>query len=218
MQSPCRACSRAANPALDDLNRAFPPTRAFAREILPGVRETPATIAAALPWIAQTQQLASPAELQGLVADLKPATRDLAEFTSGTVTFLPQADLVNRCALHNLLPTGDEVIQDPPFTSGIPSYKEFFQTLVGLSGESANFDGNGQYTRVQPGAGKVLEKTGNAPANGPQGAVPLYANAPFRTLGTRPAKPHREPPYNRKKACYRNAKPNLSSATTGAGP
>jgi ABC-type transporter Mla subunit MlaD len=209
----------AANPALDNLNRAFPPTRAFAREILPGVRETPATIAAALPWIAQTQQLASPAELQGLVADLKPATRDLAEFTNGTVTFLPQADLVNRCALHNLLPTGDEVIQDPPFTSGVPAYKEFFQVLTGLSGESANFDGNGQYTRVQPGSGKVFTATDSRiPSQSPQGLGPLLANAPFKSLGTRPAKPHREPPYNRKKACYRNAKPDLSSAKTGPGP
>ncbi len=46
---------RAANPALDSLNASFPATRAFAREILPGVRETPASIAATLPWIAQTR-------------------------------------------------------------------------------------------------------------------------------------------------------------------
>ncbi|MEA2308280.1 MAG: phospholipid/cholesterol/gamma-HCH transport system substrate-binding protein, partial [Thermoleophilaceae bacterium] len=44
-----------ANPVFDHLNAAFPPTRAFAREILPGVRETPATINAAFPWIRQTR-------------------------------------------------------------------------------------------------------------------------------------------------------------------
>lgn len=209
----------AADPALDDLNRAFPPTRAFAHEILPGVRETPATIDAALPWIAQTRKLVSPAELQGLVRDLKPATSDLAEFTNGTLTFLPQADLVNRCALHNLLPTGDDVIQDPPFTTGIPTYKEFFQVLVGLSGESQNFDGNGQYTRVQPGAGNQYLESGPTPANSAQeGGAPVRANAPLRPLGTRPAKPSRRPPYNRKVACYRNKRPNLNSAKTGAGP
>src|SRR5215213_4805308 len=47
------------NPALDALNRAFPSTRAFAREILPGVRETPATINASFPWIKQTRALVS---------------------------------------------------------------------------------------------------------------------------------------------------------------
>ena len=39
----------AANPTLDSLNAAFPPTRAWALEMIPGVRETPATIDAALP-------------------------------------------------------------------------------------------------------------------------------------------------------------------------
>jgi len=44
-----------ANHTFDALNRAFPPTRAFAREILPGVRATPATIDASFPWIAQSK-------------------------------------------------------------------------------------------------------------------------------------------------------------------
>jgi phospholipid/cholesterol/gamma-HCH transport system substrate-binding protein len=47
---------RNADRALDSLNASFPNTRAFAREILPGVRETPATIDAACP----TSSRASP--------------------------------------------------------------------------------------------------------------------------------------------------------------
>ena len=39
----------AARPALDNLNAAFPSTRAWALEMIPGVRETPATIDAGLP-------------------------------------------------------------------------------------------------------------------------------------------------------------------------
>ena len=49
-----------ANRALASLNEAFPSTRAFAREILPGVRETPATIEAAFPWIDQARPLMGP--------------------------------------------------------------------------------------------------------------------------------------------------------------
>ena len=41
------------------LNEAFPPTRAFAREILPGVRETAATIDASFPWVEQMRGLMS---------------------------------------------------------------------------------------------------------------------------------------------------------------
>ena len=39
----------AAQPALDNLNAAFPSTRAWALEMIPGVEETPATLDAALP-------------------------------------------------------------------------------------------------------------------------------------------------------------------------
>src|SRR6185503_20906117 len=62
-----------ANGALDSLNAAFPNTRAFARAILPGVRETAATIDAAFPWVDQARALVSPDELQGLVDELSPA-------------------------------------------------------------------------------------------------------------------------------------------------
>jgi ABC-type transporter Mla subunit MlaD len=203
----------AARPALDNLNAAFPPTRAFAHEILPGVRETPATIDAAFPWVAQTRQLLSKDELQGLVNDLQPATRDLATFVDGTVRFLPKLDLVDRCALHSLLPVGDTVIEDGPFTTGVKNYKEFFQSFVGLSGESQNFDGNGQYTRFQPGGGDQTVSTGQLPGTGS-----FFGNAVAAPLGTRPAMPSRRPPYNRKVACYKSALPDLNSARTGSGP
>jgi phospholipid/cholesterol/gamma-HCH transport system substrate-binding protein len=187
--------------------------RAFAREILPGVRETPATIAASFPWIRQTRKLLSKPELRGLVNDLQPAVGDLARFTDGTVRLLPQVDLVNRCALEVLLPTGDKVIQDGALTTGIPNYKEFFQTLVGLSGESQNFDGNGGYTRFQPGGGSQTVSTGAIPGGGQ-----LFANAINPPLGTRPAFTGRRPPYRRDLACHRNTPPDLDSAKIGGGP
>jgi phospholipid/cholesterol/gamma-HCH transport system substrate-binding protein len=203
----------AANPAFDALNAAFPPLRAFSREVLPGVRETPATITAAFPWIRQTRKLVSPAELQGLVRDFQPAVSDLARTTDATVQLLPQVDLVDRCMLDVVLPTGDEVIQDGALTTGIPNYKEFFQTLVGLSGESQNFDGNGQYTRFQPGGGDQTVSTGQVP-----GVGQLFANAVNAPLGTRPAFPGQRPPYRRDLDCYRNERPDLDSAAIGAGP
>ena len=203
----------AANPAFDSLNAAFPPTRAFAREILPGVNQTAATIDAAFPWVRQMRKLVSPPELQGLVKVLRPATADLAEATDGTVQLLPQADLVDRCLLNTILPTGDVVIQDPPLTTGVPNYKEFFQSLVGLSGESQNFDGNGTYTRFQPGGGAQTVSTGSIPGTGP-----LFGNAVAPPLGTRPARPSRRPPYNRTAVCAKQQRPNLNAARLGGGP
>jgi phospholipid/cholesterol/gamma-HCH transport system substrate-binding protein len=177
------------------------------------VRETASTIDAAFPWVRQTRRLVSPAELQGLVRVLQPATADLAAATDGTVALLPQVDLVDRCLIENVLPTGDVVIQDPPLTTGVPNYKEFFQTLVGLSGESQNFDGNGPYTRFQPGGGAQTVSTGSLP-----GVGPLFGNAVAPPLGTRPARPARRPPYNRDAACHAQRRPDLNAARLGGGP
>src|SRR5215211_3466922 len=93
-----------ANAALASLNEAFPPTRAFAREILPGVRETPATIEASFPWIRTMRGLMSEPELRGLARELSPATRDLAKLTDQAIELLPQTNLVSMCARDVLLP------------------------------------------------------------------------------------------------------------------
>jgi phospholipid/cholesterol/gamma-HCH transport system substrate-binding protein len=204
-----------ANTTFDSLNRAFPPTRAFAREILPGVRETAPTIDAAFPWIRETRALVGPDELQGLVRDLRPATADLSSVTDKSLVLIPQIDLVNRCLYNVILPTGDKPVDDGALSTGLPNYKEFWQTMTALSGESQNFDGNGQYTRFQTGGGPQTFSTG------PSGVSnfanpPLFGNPAIQPLGTRPARPAHKPPYNRKFQCYRNKLPNLT-AKTGPG-
>jgi ABC-type transporter Mla subunit MlaD len=204
----------AANRALGHLNEAFPATRALARELIPGVRETPATVNASFPWIAETRKLLSPAELQGLVRDLSPATRDLSVLTDQSLTLFPQVDLVSRCFTNVLLPTGDIKVEDPPLSTGVENYKEFWQAMTSLASESQNFDGNGQYTRFQTGGGENQVSTGRTTGGGD----PLFANAPYPPIGTRPAMPPRKPPYNRTKPCFENGIPDINGAKTGGGP
>jgi phospholipid/cholesterol/gamma-HCH transport system substrate-binding protein len=200
-----------ANRALDSLNAAFPNTRAFAREILPGVRETPATIDASFPWIAQTRRLLGPSELQGVARELSPATRDLAKVIDATLALLPQADLAAKCATQVVLPTGDVKIDDGPLSSGAENYKEFWYTMVGLAGEGQNFDGNGMYVRFQPGGGDQTVSMGGSGGL----ADKLFANAILKPLGTRPAFPGKRPPYKPDAPCYKSTPPNLNGAPTG---
>jgi phospholipid/cholesterol/gamma-HCH transport system substrate-binding protein len=210
---------RTADRALDSLNAAFPATRAFAREILPGVRETPATIDAFFPWAHQAGPLLSRPELRGLVGDLRPATQDLARVTDATVQLLPQADLVSQCFSKVILPTGDEKIQDTnALTTNEENYKEFWYAMVGLAGEGQNFDGNGPYVRFQTGGGSQTISTGDYGGSvGDNSAVGdvLFANPGAKPLGTRPAYPRLRPPYNPKTPCYTNRLPDLNSARTG---
>jgi phospholipid/cholesterol/gamma-HCH transport system substrate-binding protein len=201
----------AARPALDNLNAAFPSTRAWALEMIPGVRETPATIEAGFPWIRQTRALLSPAELQGLVNDLQPAVSDFARFTDGQIDFLPRLDEFNRCQLNTILPTAEQRIDDGALSTGLRSYEEFFQGLVSLAGESQNFDGNGTYARIQAG-GHIPVQT---PPVGPGG--PFHANATREPLGTRPAKLPKAP-YRPDVKCRTQPVPDLSDAPIGGGP
>jgi len=203
-----------ANSALASLNAAFPPTRAFAREILPGVRETPATIDASFPWIAQTRRLVSKSELGGLVDQLSPATRDLARLTDRSLELLPQTTLASRCARENILPAGDLVIRDE-FTSGAENYKEFFWALVALAGEGQNFDGNGPYVRFQTGGGSRQVSLGQAGV----GAGQLFGNNVAVPLGNRPAYPGRRPPYRPDVPCHTNPLPDVNGpAAAKTGP
>jgi hypothetical protein len=208
-----------ADSALDSLNAAFPATRAFAREILPGVRETPATINAAFPWIAQVRPLLSEAELGGLTKDLRPATQDLARVTDATIDLLPQADLVAQCFSKVVLPTGDIKIQDSaPLTTNRENYKEFWYAMVGLAGEGQNFDANGPYVRFQPGGGDQTISTGaygGAVGDNPAGAEVLYGNPGAQPLGTRPAYPRLRPPYVSSVPCYKSKIPDLNGAASG---
>jgi phospholipid/cholesterol/gamma-HCH transport system substrate-binding protein len=203
----------AANPTLDALNRAFPPTRAWALEMIPGVRETDATLRAGFPWIHQTRALLRPSELQGLVNELQPAVSDFAAFTKGQVDFLPVLDKFNRCQLQVILPTGEARIDDGALSTGLRNYQEFFQTMVGLSGESGSFDGNGSYTRFQSAGGGYKVQT---PPVG-RFVEGLFGSAQLPPLGTRPARGPK-PPYKRDAPCYKQTPPDLNAAKIGAGP
>jgi phospholipid/cholesterol/gamma-HCH transport system substrate-binding protein len=195
------------------LDASFGPTQQFARELTPGVKQLGPTIQLALPWIAQATALVSPSELGGLLKDLTPAVQNTASTIGSTKSLLSSADKLARCFTHNLIPTGNEFIQDPPVTTGLQVYQELFQSAVGIAGASGNFDGNGRYVRSGAGGGATLVQTPSIPDNGP-----FFGNAVLPVLGTRPAFTGSPPPVDRNVACYRNPVPNLNSATTGIGP
>jgi virulence factor Mce-like protein len=207
-----------ANAALASLNAAFPPTRAFALEILPGVRETPATIRAAFPWMAQVRKLVSRQELRGVVQQLSPATADLSRVTDRAIELLPQTDLTSKCARDVILPTGDVKITDE-FNNDVENYKEFLWSLVGLSGEGQNFDGNGPYVRFQTGGGSQQISLGSKSSNSGE----LFGNLVAAPLGNRPFYPGKRPPYRPGVPCFTQGIPDLNGpaaakSAPGAGP
>ena len=100
----------AARPAFANLNAAFPSVRAFAREALPGVRSTPATLDAATPFVRQVRLLVSKRELRGLVADLRPTIPKLALLSTETVPFLEQGRAVSSCFNEVVIPWSNDTV------------------------------------------------------------------------------------------------------------
>jgi ABC-type transporter Mla subunit MlaD len=205
---------QATNSALGPIQESFAPTKRFAAALIPGVRQLDPTIGLALPWLKQATTLASPQDLGGLLKYLTPAVQNTSSSLSATKTLLTASDQFAQCFSHNIIPAGNEVIQDPPGDStGIQVYREFFQSAVGLAGAGQSFDGNGRYTRASAGGGPFQVQTSFVPNEGP-----LFGNAVLPPLGTRPAWPGQAPPINRNVTCDRNPVPNLNRVATGGTP
>jgi ABC-type transporter Mla subunit MlaD len=198
---------------LASIDAALPPTAAFSRAMLPAVRETPPTIAAAGPWLDQAIPFFGPAELGALLKDLSPATRDLARVTHGQRDWVPKADAFNRCITEVLIPTGNIVVDDGEFSSGTENYKEFWYGMTAQAGEGGGFDGNGPFLRVSAPGGSRPVTSGRTNY---QNQV-LHGNATQPLLRTSPAFPNKLPPLRRDVPCHRNPVPDVNGPAS-VGP
>ncbi|HWD65422.1 MAG TPA: MlaD family protein [Solirubrobacteraceae bacterium] len=204
---------RSTNAADTALDGSYANTQSFAGEILPGIRQLGPTIDAALPWLGQLTALVSRRELGGLLTDLTPAVQNTSATVRASVGLVRRSDQLARCLVHNVIPTGNQVISDPPVGDGRKVYQELFQGAVGLAGAGQNFDGNGRYLRSTVGGGGTLVQTPTLPTNGP-----LFGNAVLAPLGSRPAFAAKAPPLHSGTSCFRNPVTDLNSAATGVGP
>ncbi len=203
--------------SLISLNAAVPQIEGFARDLIPGVKETPATITAFTPWISQGRELFSEPELGTLIGDLQPAMEAFASVVNDSFDLFEQTNLTSRCFNEVILPTGDTVIQDGTNTTGSSVFKEFWYTMVAFASDAQGFDGNGSYTRTATGGGDILIRTGKL-ADRPKNRDILYGHALNPPLGTRPKRPSSKPPYKTSVDCYKNAKPDLNGPAAAAGP
>jgi len=190
------------------LDAAFPSIQAFATDILPGVRATPATVAATLPWIEQVKASLSPSELGGVAEGLVAAAPSLAQLTSEQTPFYKQTDQFNKCLTKVLFPAGNTKIQDGNSTSGVENYKEFWYGVAGLAGVSESFDGNGVRSHFLLGSGGPTIVSAPTSIQGTKlKGLQLLAHASLPPQGTRPAFPAQEPAYKPMVPCYTQALP-----------
>jgi ABC-type transporter Mla subunit MlaD len=208
----------AARPAFANLNAAFPPLRAFAREALPGVRSTPAALDAANPFINQLRKLMRPSELRGLVAGLRPTIPDLARLTRRTIPFLDESRALSSCFNEVVIPWSNDTVDPPPgynLPIGGRVFEETATALAGTGAESRGGDANGQTQKVL-GAGGL--NTVAIPAALNSQAQDLFALTPFPIEGAVPRlNDSDKTPFRPDVACETQDPPNLG-AIMGTGP
>ena len=198
------------------VNRAFPPLRAFAREMTPSIKELPGTIRVGTPWLRQADKLVQPSELGGIVDDLHVATPLLSAGTANLSSLMLQLGRFSRCQSQVLIPTGDTVITDQ-FATGQPNFHELLYNVAAQAGQGATFDGNGQFLRVQPGGGPY-EVAADIPDGLPPNDDVNYGRAIAAPIGTQPPKPAQAPPVRTDVACFKNDPPNLNGPQAAPGP
>jgi phospholipid/cholesterol/gamma-HCH transport system substrate-binding protein len=209
---------RSIDRGLASLNASGPPTQTFARDILPGIRAIPRTVEAALPWIEQVKASLGPSELGGVAKGLAEALPSVAHLFGAQTQVYRQTDLLNKCLTKVIFPAGNTKLQDGAATSGVEDYKEFWYSLVGLSGIGQSFDGNGAMAKLLVGnSGQTLRSQPTSILGTKLSGQRLLGRSPLTPLGTRPAYPAEEPSYQTLVPCYTQAVPNFNGPLS-SGP
>jgi phospholipid/cholesterol/gamma-HCH transport system substrate-binding protein len=199
---------RAAYPALGALNQAFPPLRALAAELRPGVQNAEETLDAAIPFVGQLRGLVSEDELRGLSADLRPAAGDLAQLIDRSLPLYREVRRASSCQNEVVHPWTLDTVPDKQFPAQGPVYQEAPKPLPGLAGESRSADANGSWFRVLAAGGKnlVTFKPG------------VFGTTPEPLLGANPPKPTKRPPLNGDVPCETQQKPDLRTNPAAPPP
>jgi phospholipid/cholesterol/gamma-HCH transport system substrate-binding protein len=196
---------------LQGLDASFAPTRAFAHDILPGLRNTNSTVAAALPYLEQLKDSLSPSELGGVAKGLEASLPSLAKLTTEQTPLYKTTGEFNKCLTKVIYPAGNTKLQDGSSTSGVEDYKEFWYSLVGLDSIGQDFDGNGPFAKFLIGnSGETLLSQPTSILDTKLKGARLLTRSPLKPLGTRPAYPAEEPPYEPHVACDTQTLPNFN--------
>ena len=201
-----------ARPAFDSLNRAFPPTRTFMRELRPGVEVAPATLTQANLLATQLQGVLSKRELPTLLDELDPTLGSLSTLAPQLTDALSRLTPVTECLRKNGLPVLESPVDDGPLSSNEPVYRELLYAAVGLASGSQDFSGDGPMVRYHAGFGDQTVSTGKVPG---VGSLVGLTSTPI--LGSRPKFDNHPPPFMPQVPCETQKRPDLH-AETGPAP
>jgi len=201
--------------SLTNLNNTLPALRGFAIALEPGINEVPRTIRVVRPLTTQLKALLTDRELGGLARISVRNAPAAATSINETLRLLPQIKNLGLCVSQNIVPTGDQVIQDGALGNGQKASREALFAAVGLAGSAQSFDGNGPFIRFQTGGGPISVNMTDPVETGI--FKQLYGTTPTPTLGTTPAA-GTQPALDGSKLCHTQDVPDLNGPAATPGP
>ncbi|MCK9250527.1 MAG: MlaD family protein [Solirubrobacteraceae bacterium] len=192
-----------AMPALGKLNAALPDARALVRDSRPLIRRLSGTLDVGNPALRALLSLARSKDLQGLIAELRPALRAVSESAEPLGEATGNLRPVAVCLWQNALPVLTSTVPDGALSTRMPVYQEFLSLLVGLNSAAQDFDGNGPWVRYGVGLGNQLLSIGG-------GSRDLAARATEPIVGSSP-RPTNTPPFRGDVPCETQGVESLAS-------
>ena len=153
----------------------------------------------------------------------RPRRPALAKSTHTSLKLFPQLGQASRCVSHNLVPTGDTVVDDAggayPFSTGQPNYREFFYGAVELSGREPGLRRQRPLRPLPGGRRPARSCRMPNPATATFQAQSLWAHNISAPLGTRPRLPAGgQPPVPDGRALLHAAGARLNGPAGAVGP
>jgi virulence factor Mce-like protein len=202
-----------ARPAFASLNRAFPTTRAFFREVRPGIEAAPRTLDLVDGLSTQLQGVLSKRELPALLDQTTPIFRQLSPLLPRLQGIFGGLEPITECLRTHVVPILETPVDDGDLSTAQRPYREVLYSAVGLASSSQNFTGDGPAVRYHAGFGDQTVSTGSVP--GVDGPLVGLTSSPI--LGSRPKRTTVDPPFRPDQPCTSQKLPDLH-AETGPAP
>ncbi len=149
---------------------------------------------------------------------LAESSPTFAKFIGEQPGFYKQSNALSQCLTKLIFPAGNTKIEDGSSTTGVEAYKEFWYALTGVAGLGQSFDGNGPFSRFLIGtSGETIRSAPTSILGTTLKGDRMLAHAPLKPLGTRPAYPSSEPPYEPLVPCDTQALPEFNGPLS-SGP
>jgi ABC-type transporter Mla subunit MlaD len=152
--------------SLSAVDHALPPLAKLGQALDPSLKVAPPILDGITSAVRELAAVVAPAERTRLLTSLKATFEQFPSLLSLLGQTFPITKQVTDCLSTHVTPILKSVVPDGSLTTGEPVWQDFVHFLPAVAGASANFDGNGPYTRTLIGAGDETLSSGNTPGLG----------------------------------------------------